>query len=78
MDKNKKGDDNMNKTNKINNKKGSGVIQTLIVIAIMGGLAVTMLASINKTIINKTNATNEALLGSQKIDVDKLINGTSD
>ncbi|PRR70136.1 hypothetical protein [Clostridium thermopalmarium] len=68
----------MNKTNKINNKKGSGVIQTLIVIAIMGGLAVTMLASINKTIINKTNATNEALLGSQKIDVDKLINGTSD
>lgn len=62
--------------NILKNNKASSVIETLILIAIMGGLAITTLAGINKTIIKKTNDTNVAILDSSEIDVNKLINGS--
>jgi len=54
--------------------RGSCVIQSLIIIAIMGGLAITSVVSIHRLVIDKTNTTNDAILGSQKIDVDYLVN----
>lgn len=48
-----KGDDRMLKV--LKNKRGSEVIQNLIVIAIMGALAITAITAIANTIKSKNN-----------------------
>lgn len=62
------------KGNRFSKRRGSSVIQTLIIIAVMGGIAITSIIRIHDLVIERANSTNEALLESQKIDVDYLVN----
>lgn len=55
-------------------KQGNCVIQSLIIIAIMGTLAIVSVLGIHKIVIAKANSTNDAILNSEKIDVDYLVN----
>lgn len=58
---------------KIKGKRGAEVVQSLIIIAIMGSLAITVLAALNNKIVDKATITDTTIINSQSIDVDHVI-----
>lgn len=57
----------------LKNKKGTSVVELLILVAIIGILAITILSSISKEMTSKANDTTSTLLQSPKIDIDNLV-----
>ena len=54
-------------------KKGSTVLQLLIIIAIFATLGIVAITQVNKEVINKTQETGSKILQNPKIDVNLLV-----
>jgi|LSQX01.2.fsa_nt_gb Tfp pilus assembly protein PilE len=54
-------------------KKGSTVLQLLIIVAIFATLGIVAITQVNKEVINKTQETESKILQNPKIDVNLLV-----